>query len=241
MTRRALDLFCGAGGAARGLLAAGFEAVVGVDRDERGAVPYPGEFVVADVFGATARLLLESGAFDFVWASPPCQRWAAPTALTTDPSTHPCRIAETRELLDGLGRPPIWAMENVPRAPLRRDVALTGPLVGLDALYRLRHFELGNWRVEDAPAPRRPAGSIAAGTLVTVSTQGGIPDRRTRARRALLRPDLSSSRFTRDEMREAMGLPEDCAMSVRQVGEAVPPAYAEWIGRRALAWLDAAA
>ena len=37
--RRALDLFCGGGGAARGILAAGFDEVTGVDWEIGESVP----------------------------------------------------------------------------------------------------------------------------------------------------------------------------------------------------------
>ena len=116
-------------------------------------------------------------------------------------------------------------------------------MVGLTELYRLRHFELAVRLKEllakegvDLPTRGvRPAGSVAEGTLVSVTTQGGIPCRATRQKRARLRPDLQSpSRFRRVDMVRAMGLPEDCRMTMRQVGEAVPPRYAEVVGRLAM-------
>lgn len=235
---KALDLFCGAGGAAIGLLQAGFDAVVGVDVDARCAPVYPGEFVRGDVFGAVALLLLESGEFDLVWASPPCQRWASPTALTRAPdgghrpSAAPDLVAATRSLV---APHPCTILENVPRAPIRCDVALTGPMCGLPRLWRRRHFETTFFSTE-CPATR-PAGSVATGTLVSVTTQGGIPCRHTRAKRGEARPDLQSSRFTRQEMLGAMGLPGDCGWTMRQIGEAVPPAYARAMGALALDWL----
>ena len=236
---KALDLFCGAGGAALGLLQAGFEAVVGVDVDHRCARHYPGDFVRADARSRVVETLLSSGDYAFVWASPPCQRWAAPTSLTTEPSRHPDLVAVARTLIAQLAAAPAAAIENVPAAPVRPDVRLTGPVVGLPRLYRLRHFETIGWRVPDPPQPRRPTGSVAEGTLVTVTTQGGIPDRGVRRRRAELRPDLASARHRIGEMREAMGLPDDCPWTMRQIGEAVPPAYARWIGERAIRWIEA--
>jgi DNA (cytosine-5)-methyltransferase 1 len=69
----ALDLYAGAGGATRGLQQAGFH-VTGVDHK-----PQPNScanvFVQADAleYLKTADLKL----FDFIWASPPCQRFTA--------------------------------------------------------------------------------------------------------------------------------------------------------------------
>ena len=238
---RALDLFCGGGGAALGLMAAGWE-VVGVDSDPRCAAAYPGAFVRAD--WREALRWLNPAAFDLVWASPPCQRWASPTALTRDadgrhrPSAKPDLIGPVRGALVKSGVP--FVIENVPRAPLRCDLAITGPMVGLESLYRLRHFELRGGSLGSLLLPTkgaRPSGSVAEGTLVSVTTRGGIPRRATRAKRARLRPDLQSSRFRRADMVAAMGLPADTPMSMRQVGEAVPPRYAEVVGRIAMAAL----
>jgi DNA (cytosine-5)-methyltransferase 1 len=72
---RALDCFCGAGGATRGLQQAGFARVDGVDlvRQRR----YVGDtFIQAD---ALEILKLDLRAYDFIWASPPCQAPLKPT------------------------------------------------------------------------------------------------------------------------------------------------------------------
>ena len=72
---RALDLFCGAGGATRGLQMAGFH-VTGVDIN-------PQPRYVGDAFFQADALTFPLDGFDFIWASPPCQ---AHTSLRTMPN-----------------------------------------------------------------------------------------------------------------------------------------------------------
>ena len=71
---RALDLYCGGGGAALGMMQAGFE-VVGVDKDPH--PNYPGDFIQGDVFEDAPDVM----DFDFVWASPPCQKFSMASML----------------------------------------------------------------------------------------------------------------------------------------------------------------
>lgn len=67
---RALDLCCGLGGWAEGLIAAGWE-VAGIDIEARFAKDYPGNFWLGDV-----RQFVPPGNFDAVVASPPCQEFS---------------------------------------------------------------------------------------------------------------------------------------------------------------------
>lgn len=126
---RALDLFCGAGGASMGLCRAGYE-VVGVDVVEQPR--YPFEFV----HGEALEYPIEG--FDLVWASPPCQRYIRSGLVDKTRSVD--LVGPTRERLEEGGVP--WILENVPGSPIRCDVMLCGSMFGL-GVRRHRWFELG--------------------------------------------------------------------------------------------------
>ena len=94
---RALDLFCGAGGASMGLHRAGFD-VTGIDYT--GQPQYPFSFQCGRVQRLSVRYLRS---FDLIWASPPCQAFsiATRTGLNSpaDISKYPNEIPMTRDLL----------------------------------------------------------------------------------------------------------------------------------------------
>jgi DNA (cytosine-5)-methyltransferase 1 len=125
---RALDLFCGAGGASMGLQRAGYE-VVGVDKYPQ--PHYPFEFVLGEA------LEYSVGGFDLVWASPPCQRYIRSGLV--DKARAVDLVGPTRGHLERGGVP--WILENVPGAPMRCDVMLCGSMFGL-GVRRHRWFEL---------------------------------------------------------------------------------------------------
>ena len=210
----ALDLFCGCGGVAEGLARAGYE-VVGIDSNPRCGRYYPGTFVVGDALAPPVRL----ADFALVWASPPCQRWS--TATRSMPGTaaeHPDMIGPTRALLAGH---PWTVIENVPFAPIRPDVVLTGPMFGLDRIIRRRHFET-SWFALQPPMPPRDRDLFPSGRGVTVTTSLSSHNHFYPRKRIGLR-----GRVPVLEGREVMGIAT--AMPGWGVGEAIPPAFAEFI------------
>lgn len=140
---RLLDLFSCAGGAAMGYHQAGFE-VVGVDNIKQPR--YPFEHHVTD---AIEFVTAHGQEFDAIHASPPCQTYANVTAWRGDQNDHPNLIGPTRDALNATGR--WWVMENVPEAPLRRDLLLCGSMFGLN-IRRHRAFET-SWQAFQLTSP----------------------------------------------------------------------------------------
>ena len=130
MKPKLLDLFCGAGGAAMGYHRAGFE-VVGVDIKPQ--KNYPFEFHQADA------LTFPLDGFDVIHASPPCQRYSSATRMTAGrKDDHPDLLGKTRDALISSGK--LWAIENVMGAPFHYYIKLCGTMFGLKT-YRHRGFE----------------------------------------------------------------------------------------------------
>ncbi|MEU5756344.1 SAM-dependent methyltransferase [Streptomyces sp. NPDC047829] len=207
---RLLDLFCCQGGAGKGYADAGFD-VTGVD-----LIPqprYPHRFVQAD---AITFVLKHGAAFDFIHASPPCQHDSECQRIQSN--DHPDLIAPTRTALETTGRP--WVLENVRGAmpKLRAPVMLCGQMLGL-ANYRHRYFETGGgFTLEQPDHPAHLVPQAKMGRPVPPGHYGqfvgnfsGVP---------LARQVLGVPWMNRDGIREC-----------------IPPAYAEHIGRAALAQL----
>ena len=217
----ALDLFCGAGGVCLGLQSAGF-AVVGVDRNPNCGKYYPGEFVLGDAL----RPPVDLDAFDFVWASPPCQRYsyATPTRCRED---HPDLIPAVRELLQCH---PYTAIENVPTAPIRPDLKLNGLMVGLPRIVRKRVFELSLellFGLEQPPLPKARKEDWDSGYMAAITTSMSAASHYYARKKAGLR-----GRIPNEEAREIMGIPIE--MPTTMVGESVPPAMARYVGEHAM-------
>ncbi len=220
MTRpRALDLFCGAGGASMGLHRAGFD-VTGVD--VRPQPRYPFAFHQADA------LSFPLEGYDFVWASPPCQRWSVANNIHAR-EDHPDLIATTRARLIAAGVP--WVIENVPGAPLLNPHQLCGSSFGL-GVKRHRWFESSFFFMAPPCVPGHP------GDWVCVFGNTVLERSPTIGRTAKNGPRFRRKHVGTDRGREAMGTPW---MNRDELSQAIPPAYGEWIGRAAIAALQAVA
>ena len=197
---------------------AGFE-IVGIDIKPR--PNYPGHFIQADI---TKGLPVDIHAFDFVWASPPCQRFSIGTQSAKDKDCwkkHPDLIPITREILS---QHPLTCIENVPKAPMPYMLKLNGSSVGLNWIERQRIFETSFWIWQ----PHLPK---AKGERFTIAKTRGATNEADRQRRKRL--GLPTT-IPKDVAKAFMGIPQEQPMTDAEIGESVPPAYSEFIAREAL-------
>lgn len=219
MQPRLLDLFCGAGGAARGYQLAGFH-VTGVD-----ILPQPryagGHFCQADIMevGLPA-LLRELGPFDAIHASPPCHDHSALSSVAGLDGTG-WMLAATRQALIASGLP--WVLENVPGADMRRELVLCGTMFGL-RVYRHRWFESSVFMLQ----PGHPRHTVKA---------GGHKAQRQRKAAYLAGGFVTVTGNVGSYAGPAMGIDW---MTGEELSQALPPAYTEWIGAALLRVLNLA-
>jgi DNA (cytosine-5)-methyltransferase 1 len=214
---RALDLYCGAGGATRGLQDAGFH-VTGVDLYAQPR--YIGDrFILADALSLTAEFI---ASFDFVWSSPPCQ------ALSTMRHVHNALphvnpIPQTRAQLIAAGKP--YVIENVEGARewLIDPIMLCGTAFGLGAANR----ELQRHRLFETSFPVTAPSCRHSGRPVLGVYGGHVRDRRP----PVGKNHVSGSNLPITVGWEAMGIDW---MTGAEISEAIPPAYSHFVAR---AWL----
>ncbi len=236
---RILDLFCGAGGAAKGYQRAGFY-VVGVDIEPQ--PNYPFRFYRGDALEVLKRLAggddpgWPAGEFDAIHASPPCQAWSALRHLHD--TRHPELVEPTRRLLAETGLP--YVIENVPGAPLIDPLVLCGSSFGLD-LRRHRLFET-NFAVMGPPcahgwqAPRFEVHDRRAKSASTVVSVAGHATPPLRKKSMVSVHGSSGGKGGVAEWRRAMDIDW---MSGAELAQAIPPAYTEHIGYYLMAELCA--
>lgn len=152
--------------------------------------------------------------FDFIWASPPCQAYTLCQRIRD--REHPDLVGPIRERLASSDVP--WCIENVVGAPLIDPIELCGAMFGLRT-YRHRLFECSfPIKAPHHPAyaaPLRKMGRpVRDGEFIhVVGNFSGVK---------LARQAMDISWMPRDKLREA-----------------IPPAYAEYIGRAAIESINA--
>lgn len=217
---RLLDLYSGAGLAADGYHAAGFDSIVGVDINPQPSYPY--EFVQGDAIDLLGDVeWLRT--FDAIHASPPCQAHTRAKHLRKaqgGESKYSDLLTPTLALLADVRIP--WVVENVPGAP-----GMDGAVVECGSAYGLgvRRHRLFLSSVPlvgsgcDHKAQGRPWG-------VYHVPNDAIPQGGRTARNV-------------EHGREVMGVTRD--VTWQELKEGFPPAYSCHIGKQLVAALERAA
>lgn len=219
MAYRLLDLFCGPGGMSKGYTDAGF-TVTGVDVLDQKS--YPFEFVMADALDVLADKEFLAP-FDAIHASPPCQAFTRLFNPQLGRAAHADLVEPVRDLLKLSGKP--YVIENVPLAPLIAPVTLCGSSFGL-RLRRHRLFEASFPLVappcdhawQDSDSLYRNGhhdnwhwSGVIHGDFQVLDAING---------------DLYADAFEIDWMR------------TREMRQAIPPAYGQYVGARLSRHLD---
>jgi DNA (cytosine-5)-methyltransferase 1 len=210
MTPRLLDLFCGAGGAAKGYQRAGFY-VVGVD-----IKPQP--HYCGDEFYQADALTYPLEGFDAYHASPPCQGYAVTRSIPNrDFTAYPLLIDQARARFIATGKP--YSIENVPTAPLLNPVVLCGSMFGLRTR-RHRAFECNPpiyfvpFTCNHSGRVKKPGNGKSLNIYVKDTDSGNVT--------------VAGHLFSLRAGSRALGIDW---MNRDELAEAIPPAYTEFIGK----------
>ena len=164
---------------------------------------YPFEFVQADAL----EYCRDNGhKFDVIHASPPCQAYSW-SAARWGRENYPDLVEITRRVIRGTLNP--YIIENVRSAPLKATLMLCGTMFNLGVI-RHRYFEIYPiWLMMTTPCSHK--GKVKEGDYVTVVGHGGD----------------GSAKYK--DWCKAMDI---YWMTKKELTQAIPPAYTEWIGRR---------
>ncbi len=218
-----LDLYCGGGGATEGYQRAGWY-VTGVDNNSINKKNYCGDEFICD--DAIQYCLDHGHEYDAIHASPPCQAYSVSTALARQRGkTYPNLIETTRAALLSSGKP--FIIENVPPAPIRKDIKLRGDMFGLKVL-KIRVFEIEGWFMFNSEMPMK-IGTVRAGDFCSVFGDSRMKFKKNGSGNAIVNQPFKHNKGTISETWSfAMDIRHK--MTVKQIAESIPPAYTHYIG-----------
>jgi len=194
---------------------AGFE-VVGVDINPQPNYPFE--------FHQTDALIYSLDGFDVIHASPPCQVHSVLSHLANP--KHRDFIPQTRMRLVKSGKP--YIIENVPGAPLINPIMLCGSFFGLKTgnaqLRRHRLFEV-NFDFTLSMTCKHNGRTIG---IYGDKARDTAAEKRhyTKPKNSRGKPPLGIL-FTKEEAFVAMGIDW---MTMKELSQAIPPAYTKFIG-----------
>lgn len=160
--------------------------------------------------------------FDFVWASPPCQAHTSLKHRTG--KEYECYIERTREKLKAWGGP--YIIENVVGAPLVNPIMLCGSSFGL-RVRRHRIFE------SNVALLGMDCNHAAQPDPIDVSGTGSFQHSPRKKKTG----GLGRKPKGLEEAREIMDMPW---ATRKEIAQAIPPAFAEYLARQILRVLTAA-
>ncbi|MDR1264754.1 MAG: hypothetical protein LBK42_04110 [Propionibacteriaceae bacterium] len=261
---RALDLFCGAGGATRGYQQAGFH-VVGVDvtpqpryigdgfvqrdaidwlRWAAGETPRPTWF--EQLMGREQRSLLHPEWFDLVHASPPCQDHSvlALAASRARGGAHGTgwMLGVCQELLPRVAARwgCVYVIENVPGAKMPNHLTLCGTAMGLGADVPGRgwaRIKRHRWFQTNFGVLVNQCECHGGGKGVPyLCVYGHGGSNKADARKRGYKSRAMTGPGTAEASRKAMGIDW---MTRDELDQAIPPAYTKLLGEYAAAHLEA--
>lgn len=216
-----LDLFSGAGGSAKGYQRAGFY-VMGIDN--RPQPHYCGdEFHQADAFEYCRKYGRE---FDAIHASPPCQAYTGVQALGKARNggyrEHPDLIDPVRRMLIETGKP--FIIENVPQSPINAVLIMCGTMFDLK-VYRHRYFETNVMMFQPQHFPHHdqtptPGLGLSPKGFISVCGSGGVKG-------------MNAKQIV-ETWSSSMGIDW---MDRRELAQAIPPAFTEFIGKQMMQYI----
>ena len=190
---------------------AGFD-VVGVDIELQ--PKYPFTFIQADA------MTLPLKGFDAYHASPPCQVYSmASRQWVRAGKNYPDMIADIRRRLRETGSP--YVIENVPGSPLINPIVLNGAFFNL-RVRRTRCFECSGFDMPFALLPDDFPSKFRMGRPLREGIDAITPV-----------GHFSNVKYAQEQMGIAW-------MGQKELAQAIPPAYTEYIGRQIIAAMKGA-